>query len=291
MKKLSNIIFLLLLAAPGWCLSDEQECMGVDNPAEKIICSDEYLYSLDRKLLGLTDRAILSVAEFDEENNNWLLNYRNKCEDHKCLLDLYLERISFVEKLIFDSEKNSVKKVEHENMMPTGVKIFQPSFSCEEATVNVELMICSNETLAMADKQLAQLLLSIRSTNIVSPPDQEVWIAEKRNKCRNSECLSREYLERILYIEDAVTPEKLINGSQSALVVEKSKSIDGGETGSDGAITFSILVGILGMIFAKKPKNCFVCGIKLDGNFSYIRLNSKKQAVCCRCRNIISCAD
>lgn len=35
--------------------------MGVDNTAEKIICGDEYLYSLDRKLLGLTDRAILSA--------------------------------------------------------------------------------------------------------------------------------------------------------------------------------------------------------------------------------------
>lgn len=292
MKNSSTAATILLLAVifPGLAAADEKECKDTEIIAEKIICGDEYLYSLDRKLLFLVDKVKISNPSFGEDNNIWLLNHRNKCEDYKCLSDLYGDRISFVEREVENIKNNPMEDVLNRGEILKGVKKIQPSFNCEEASVGAELMICSNETLAIADKQLAQLLLSVKSTGVVTSLDQKKWILNIRNHCRDVECLSKEYMDRLAYIESISVTDSLAQKEQSIPDGVDLNSSNKEGSSKDDALGFVVVVGILVKIFTRKPKNCFVCDVKLEKDFSYIDIKNKKRAVCARCCFIIDCA-
>ncbi|WMP16418.1 lysozyme inhibitor LprI family protein [Thiothrix lacustris] len=76
----------------------------------------------------------------------------------------------------------------------------EPSFECDKASTFIEKTICSNQNLADIDNAMANLYKNALS-GAVNPEkikkDQRAWLKNNRNKCSDTECLEREYSNRI----------------------------------------------------------------------------------------------
>ena len=61
----------------------------------------------------------------------------------------------------------------------------RPSFNCEEASVEMELLICADPLLAEADRMMGQIYASLRERDLITQNmtfKQQAWIAS-RNAC------------------------------------------------------------------------------------------------------------
>lgn len=79
-------------------------------------------------------------------------------------------------------------------------KTFPTSFDCKKAFDFPEEAICTNEELAKLDNQLgAEIKLSLdKSENTKKIRDnQKLWLQNKRDKCRDLNCLVLEYKSRL----------------------------------------------------------------------------------------------
>jgi|GEM_PF-3027244 len=79
----------------------------------------------------------------------------------------------------------------------------RPSFNCDDATVEMELLICADPLLAEADRMMGQIYTSLRERNLITPDmtfKQQAWIAS-RNACLIAAdpklCVRDKMLERI----------------------------------------------------------------------------------------------
>jgi len=79
----------------------------------------------------------------------------------------------------------------------------RPSFDCDKATVEMELLICADPALAEADRMMGQIYASLRERNLITPNltfKQQAWIAS-RNACLIAtdpkDCVRQKMLTRI----------------------------------------------------------------------------------------------
>jgi uncharacterized protein YecT (DUF1311 family) len=79
----------------------------------------------------------------------------------------------------------------------------RPSFDCDKATVEMELLICADPALAEADRMMGQIYASLRERNLITPNltfKQQAWIAS-RNACLIAtdpkDCVRHKMLMRI----------------------------------------------------------------------------------------------
>ena len=78
------------------------------------------------------------------------------------------------------------------------------SFDCTKATTLVEKAICSESDLSALDEQLMAkykdaLSSAPNAANLKN--DQKSWLVNTRNKCQDTACLKRAYIERIAALE------------------------------------------------------------------------------------------
>ncbi len=71
------------------------------------------------------------------------------------------------------------------------------SFDCSKASSKIEKAICANSALSKLDQDLGTLFNSVKidDTKIVS--EQKKWLLERRNICKDTDCLINEYNKRI----------------------------------------------------------------------------------------------
>lgn len=77
---------------------------------------------------------------------------------------------------------------------------FATSFDCKKAHNSVEKIICTNEDLAKLDNQLGAEIkkaLETAESTIKVRDRQKAWIKEKRNVCKDRECLLEAYQKRL----------------------------------------------------------------------------------------------
>ena len=77
------------------------------------------------------------------------------------------------------------------------------SFDCSKASTSVEKAICRNPALSSLDEQLAQSYKSRLAKDGESSSvktDQQRWLREQRNKCKDDACLSAAYNERLVVL-------------------------------------------------------------------------------------------
>ena len=79
------------------------------------------------------------------------------------------------------------------------------SFSCDKASTKVEKMICADPALSEYDEHLARYYRAGREALSTSGSclvrNQREWLAAKRNKCADAECLKRVYLDRLAELD------------------------------------------------------------------------------------------
>lgn len=83
---------------------------------------------------------------------------------------------------------------------PNGQMTFSPSFDCAKASTGAERMICSNNELAQADVQLAQVYkaaLSKSPDKAVLKKEQGAWIRNQRDACSDASAMLQVYQDRI----------------------------------------------------------------------------------------------
>lgn len=83
------------------------------------------------------------------------------------------------------------------------------TFDCSKASTDVETMICNDETVNAADDELARIYQFVRSQEAGAVAEQRAWLEEVRNICRDAECLSDAYLQRIAKLEESAARIKL----------------------------------------------------------------------------------
>ncbi len=101
-----------------------------------------------------------------------------------------------------------VVEVQHPIEEPTSASIvekvpaktFAPSFNCAKASINSELLICSNEELAKADVNLARIYRFTMSNTIYKETlktTQKNWLKNIRDVCTDIKCMLDVYNTRI----------------------------------------------------------------------------------------------
>ena len=82
------------------------------------------------------------------------------------------------------------------------------SFDCQKARTNIEISICTDQTISLADEEMAALYRRVQLIDQSAQANQKIWIDNVRNRCTSDDCLAQAYLDRISYFE------KLIDNSQ-----------------------------------------------------------------------------
>jgi uncharacterized protein YecT (DUF1311 family) len=83
---------------------------------------------------------------------------------------------------------------------PTNPQAWSPSFNCANASTSQEQLICSSQELSEADVKMAETYkkaLSISADREKIKAEQRKWMAEKRNKCGDAECILKAYNDRM----------------------------------------------------------------------------------------------
>src|SRR5689334_22860903 len=76
----------------------------------------------------------------------------------------------------------------------------EPSFECAKATTAVERLICGDESLAHADRAVAQAYRGAKARNVKGVlVSQKEWLA-RRNECKNRYCIVSSYDDQLFYL-------------------------------------------------------------------------------------------
>ncbi len=132
--------------------------------------------------IGVTDE-ILQTLNLSSESNTQLVQLG-------CQKDYRLERDNLSER------ENSMKS--YSSNLTTEYKVL-PSFNCSDTTLPQELLICSNENLAILDNEMSSLYtdkLSQSSEKSTLMHAQREWLSE-RNLCADEICLLEIYKKKI----------------------------------------------------------------------------------------------
>lgn len=106
MKNRALIAFLFILAtASTSAFGASFDCQKPASHAEKSICSDEELFSLDDDLAKAYVAALREHPNLRESQRRWL-RQRNACQIRECLVAAYRTRIAELSKMISKVEKS-----------------------------------------------------------------------------------------------------------------------------------------------------------------------------------------
>jgi len=96
--------------------------------------------------------------------------------------------------------------------------ITQPSFNCENAKTNVEILICSNEQLSRSDVNLTNVYKKAlenlpKQKNIKR--SQKQWLEVIRSECKDYNCVLNAYNKRISILISFLDEHKMLTKSSS----------------------------------------------------------------------------
>lgn len=101
MKKLLPTTLLLILATTGHAAGFN--CKKASHPIEKTICTNPQLSRLDDEL-NLVFNALMEILQdtqpLKNQQRNWLINIRNKCNDPNCIRRVYQQRIQDLQEIV-----------------------------------------------------------------------------------------------------------------------------------------------------------------------------------------------
>jgi len=187
------------------------------------------------------------------------------------------------------------------------------NLNCSESSTAVEVAICGDETLRSADEELSRLQERVNAANISATDEGATWIANVRDACGDTECLSNAYLARISELEkklndvrelppvapevapvqvpqQAATPQPESPEPQlpATVVADNSpKPVETpAKTGGGGLIIMLVLIGlvVIGAMRSSKS-NCDMCGAGLKNKSYSWKIEDKKQTLCPKCNS------
>lgn len=115
---IKNLLFIFLIILSCNTFSASFDCAKATTPIEKLICSNNSLFTKD-EALNKTYKTALSKTnnqkELTKRQLNWLKNTRNQCNTVECLEYVYQERIdNFKYSALADDVKIAIKAVQTE---------------------------------------------------------------------------------------------------------------------------------------------------------------------------------
>lgn len=153
------------------------DCSRAGRPAEKLVCADKGLSTLDSVLARLyakRQKVVVDPAITAADQKAWLRDVRDKCNDLKCLRSSYGKRIAHF------NEENA-------------------SFDCDKASTAAQKLICREPSLRAGDLGVGK---AFRAARLSAPdPDrlnaeQTSWTRDVRDRCTNEACLSKALVAR-----------------------------------------------------------------------------------------------
>jgi uncharacterized protein YecT (DUF1311 family) len=95
--------------------------------------------------------------------------------------------------------QRAITAVDHSRL--AGLKIakkplWSPSFDCAKAGTDVERMVCSDQTIASMDVQLAARMKSLAS-DAAAGEAEKAWLHDVRDVCADSNCVHTAYQQRL----------------------------------------------------------------------------------------------
>lgn len=187
------------------------DCEKAASAVELLVCDDNTLSAADEEMARLYQQAKALDRSVVAEQAEWLRDVRNTCQDTECLSKVHIERIAQLERRVgFTSTSPSTNPVEQSPQTPpttpSSQPAFAPSFDCHDALGAVEQMICGDETLSAADRELERLLAPKIGQFPNLTQEQAQWKASIRDRCDSVECISEAYLDRIAVVEHMQQP-------------------------------------------------------------------------------------
>jgi uncharacterized protein len=96
------------------------------------------------------------------------------------------------------------------------------SFDCAKASTQVEKLICADEKLSGLDDQLTAAYKTASETatdKTALKTQQRDWLKKKRNSCKDAECLTKAYQDRIAELDKLETLASTVSVSSTPVVV------------------------------------------------------------------------
>lgn len=82
--------------------------------------------------------------------------------------------------------------------------VWPSEIDCEQANTSVDVAVCGDDTLLIADKKVRGLVQRLSQFDPQAEPHQEEWQEHTRDQCADVDCLSAVYLERIGVLQAAI---------------------------------------------------------------------------------------
>lgn len=117
------------------------------------------------------------------------------------------------------------------------------SFDCQKASTQVESAICMDNDLSFLDDQMAEIynkVLNSRERKEDLRAGQREWISKIRNSCKDTDCLSDAYLDRIESLEGLLTDVQSRDNKNGFREPNRSDQSDGQPALSDTTIESSV---------------------------------------------------
>ena len=174
-----------------------------------------------------------------------------------------------------------------------------PSFSCVQAAVPAEQLVCSAEGLEaglpMRDRHLAAAFAAARTARPAAVAEQRTWL-RSRNQCRTVACIAQSYDQRlaallgqagvpaslapgkpVLFVETGVVP--LLESDQAALLAKASPVLVA--AADQWIVVTHTAVGMLDAVGQSIGANAHICsldatGLRMDPNTGWFSLFDAK---------------
>jgi len=211
MKSLGTVSFFLL--ALSWhpvATAANIDCSKADNPVEIFICGDSTLMAADQQSNKLNAQLSGSDPSADADQLAWAQQIRNSCAStcsgddclSTCLSKAYMDRIDTLEGRIHAASEHAAAEAAKASSQPVKAPAtFRTSFNCDQASTDVETLICHSDTLAAADLELEKIVKSKIASDPSFRASQADWLKSTRDQCQTEECLSAAYQARIEALE------------------------------------------------------------------------------------------
>lgn len=109
--KLPVFTIFIIIFSSSFVYDGGFDCKKASLQIEKKICSDKQLYDLDTMMWLAYKKALANPLIRDNlksEQQIWLTNIRNECQNYECINQVYRKRISTLNNLSIDSEKTKL---------------------------------------------------------------------------------------------------------------------------------------------------------------------------------------
>ncbi|MDR4306627.1 caspase family protein [Chelatococcus sambhunathii] len=170
-------------------------CSRARLPAERVVCGRPNLAALDRQLAELYAASARSPA-LDAAQGMWRAQ-RDACANASATLDALAACVEQA----YRSRIAALAAAAGSQGAASPTARFSPSYDCRYARTPVEIAICSDQTLAALDIELARSVTVMKAAQRFSLPEHQRWLAA-RDACANDPasmrvCVASAYRRRI----------------------------------------------------------------------------------------------